>query len=473
MQFLWLFLLLGSVLAAPVNTLSGTVSSSGGSSSNGSVNNDITPVLPSVDDFYLLPSDFDKYKVGDIMKIRKTPHPLRSVWAELNVSASWQALVKTTANDGKNTTWMVTTIIEPYNANPKKLIQYHIAIDSLSPDCQTSYAIQRGGLAATISSQAEMLFIQVLLNKGYYVVSPDYEASSSAFTPAHQAAYASLDSIRAALSSGKTTGIDLGASVVTWGYSGGSLPTSWGAALQPSYAPDLKNNLKGAAFGGTLANLTAAALKIDDSIFSGLLVGAVGGLAKTYPIVDKLIHDQLSPSGMKEFEKTYDLCMVPGLVEYLLAPIFNGEGHMAKDGMKVFENPDLQKVLAENTLAGEQKPPIPQVPIFMYHGMFDEILPFDESQRVYDTWCENGIGLFEFAADIAAEHLIGILSGAGPAYKFIDERLSGVAPIKGCSKLTRLSNFMYPNVTTLLWDVGSVAWDSFRGDPIGPKSKSN
>lgn len=455
MQILWLFFALVSVLAAPVNVSNGTES---------------VPMLPSADDFYSLPKDFDKYKVGDIMKIRETPRPLRSIYFELNIKNSWQALVKTTDNGGKNETWMVTTIIEPYNANPKKIVQYHIAIDSLDPDCMTSYAIQKGALMLTISSQAEMLFIQVLLDKGYYVVSPDYEASLSGFTPAHQAAYASLDSIRAALASGKTTGIDSKALVVTWGYSGGSLPTSWGAALQPSYAPDLKDNLKGAAFGGTLANLTAAAVTIDDSIFAGLLVGAVGGLAKAYPVIDDMIHEQLSPSGLKQFEKTYGLCMVGGLLEYMEAPIFSGEGHMAKDGMKVFEEPAVKLIMAENTLAGGDKPPIPKVPIFMYHGIFDEILPFEESDRVFNTWCDNGIESFEFAADIAAEHVIGLVSGAGAAYKFIDDRLNGVQPLKGCSKLTRLSNFMYPNTTTLVWDIVSVAWDSFKGQPIGPKS---
>ena len=51
-----------------------------------------------------------------------------------------------------------------------------------------------------------------------------------------------LNSIRAALKSGKITNIKDDAKVVMWGYSGGSLASGWAAALQPSYAPELGGN---------------------------------------------------------------------------------------------------------------------------------------------------------------------------------------------------------------------------------------
>ena len=40
-----------------------------------------------------------------------------------------------------------------------------------------------------------------------------------------------------------------------WGYSGGTVATGWAAALQPTYAKELKSNLIGAAMGGFVTNI--------------------------------------------------------------------------------------------------------------------------------------------------------------------------------------------------------------------------
>ena len=104
-----------------------------------------------------------------------------------------------------------------------------------------------------------MYLMAPLLDQGYYVVSPDYEGPKLTFTIGKQSGQAVLNSIRAALKSGKITNIKDDAKVVMWGYSGGSLASGWAAALQPSYAPELGGNLLGAALGGFVTNITATA----------------------------------------------------------------------------------------------------------------------------------------------------------------------------------------------------------------------
>lgn len=39
-----------------------------------------------------------------------------------------------------------------------------------------------------------------------------------------------------------------------WGYSGGTIPSGWAAALQPSYAKELKNHFLGACMAVIVIN---------------------------------------------------------------------------------------------------------------------------------------------------------------------------------------------------------------------------
>ena len=129
-----------------------------------------------------------------------------------------------------------------------------------------------------------MYLMAPLLDQGYYVVSPDYEGPKLTFTIGKQSGQAVLNSIRAALKSGKITNIKDDAKVVMWGYSGGSLASGWAAALQPSYAPELGGNLLGAALGGFVTNITATAQATDGTVFAGIVANALGGVANEYRI---------------------------------------------------------------------------------------------------------------------------------------------------------------------------------------------
>lgn len=52
--------------------------------------NDSVVNPPSTDPFYSTPDDFDKYKIGDVMRIRETPHDLRSIYLKANIKNLWQ-----------------------------------------------------------------------------------------------------------------------------------------------------------------------------------------------------------------------------------------------------------------------------------------------------------------------------------------------------------------------------------------------
>ncbi|ODV81349.1 LIP-domain-containing protein [Suhomyces tanzawaensis NRRL Y-17324] len=126
------------------------------------------------------------------------------------------------------------------------------------PDCAPSYALQTGSDPSTwISTQIEQVLSEAGLYEGWVVVVPDFLGPKGAFGVGLQAAHATLNSLKAVVSSNAITGASKDAQIALWGYSGGSQPTVWAGALAPTYAPGL--NIVGATVGGLLNDLEQVA----------------------------------------------------------------------------------------------------------------------------------------------------------------------------------------------------------------------
>lgn len=427
------------------------------------------PLKPSLDPFYSPPDGWESAQVGDILRTRKAS--LRSIYAEMNYKNAWQMLVKTSDQFG-NATTMVTTIIEPYDADPSKIVSYSIAQDASNIDCSISYALTEGApFFDNIMVQLETIFIQAFMEDGgYFMVIPDYQAATAAFLPALQSGYATLDSIRAALKSSNQTRIDQDAKAVMVGYSGGSISSSWASMLQPKYAPDLKSHLLGAAMGGLVSDFVAVAKNVDGGMFTGFLPMGVGGLAKTYPELQPLFKDQLSSNHYGYWLSGMDSCTLPSIFHFLNQNFFSGNDSWFKDGYGIFDDPVVKRVVDENTIVVNNQSLVPEIPIFLFHGMIDEIVPYNGSVKVYDYWCEKGIESLEFNSDMTAEHFLGLVDGSPALIEWVSKRFNNEGLVKGCKSTMRLSNLLYPNVNFTLYDEMKTAfWSIVDHIPLGPE----
>ena len=81
----------------------------------------LLPTKPSIDPFYNAPEGFKNATVGDILQFRKTPKSITGGFVPLNVQNSWQFLVRSEDSFG-NPNVIVTTVIEPVNADPSKIL---------------------------------------------------------------------------------------------------------------------------------------------------------------------------------------------------------------------------------------------------------------------------------------------------------------------------------------------------------------
>lgn len=431
----------------------------------------LTVLVPTLDSFYTPPEGFENYTNGHILKLRKTPHPLRRGRQQINIKNSWQAMVRSSDSFGTPTT-VVTTIMEPYNADPEKVVSYQIFENSACVDCPPSYGLQLGANDTTLTELNEMYFIEIALNKGWFVVAPDYEGPKAAFSASIQEGHATLDSIRAVLKSSNTTGISKHAKVAMWGYSGGTIPTTWAAALQPTYASELKANLVGAAFGGLVSNITSTAELLDGGIHVGLTVASIAGIGNEYPDFKEVIMNDLLPNRTDQFNEIYNLCMTPEGPYYSEQKIFSGPERYFKSGWDILKNPTVLKVLNTNILGLTKDQGIPDIPLFLYHGEKDTMASIEQAQRVYDNWCDWGIGSFEFAADASVGHHLAALTGLGAAVEWLNNRLEGEVTIQGCSKTVRKSNAFYPGIDKSVFDFIISTAKSWFGIQIGPSGLS-
>lgn len=424
------------------------------------------PVLPSKDTFYEPPTGFESAELGTVLKIRKTPNPLRSIYLEVNVKNSWQLLVRSSSAQG-NATAIVTTLVEPYSANSSRLVSYQIAQDSANIDCAASIALQQGAnFVENIAAQAEMFLIQAALNENYWVSIPDYEGPQASFAAGRNAGKATLDTIRGVLSSADQFGLSPKAEVVIWGYSGGSIASGWAASLQPWYAPDLTPHLLGVAVGGFASNITTIIQAIDGSLYSGMIAVGIQGVMNEYPELRPKLGEYLPASQIGRFQYTALQCLVPACAFYVYQEVFAGDNRIVPSGESIFQDPVVRSVISNTTL-GVLKSDMPQIPVFIYNGEKDHIVPVINAEKMYTYWCENGIKSIELSTSQITRHISEAAFGAPAALAWIGNRFNHLPPVNGCLNTSRITNLLYPGVSSTAVDLITSAVKSVFGFEIG------
>lgn len=429
------------------------------------------PLRPSEDNFYQAPANLSSYENGDIIKFRPAPALIRSVYFPANVKSAWQLLVRSEDSHGVPNA-IVTTILEPYDSDPDKLVSYQVAQDASTQNCSPSYSFLFNAPMLTLMVQLEMFLMQGALAKGWFVVVPDYEGPQGAFTAGKQAGHATLNSVRAALKSGNFTGISNSAKAALWGYSGGSLASGWAAALQPTYAPELKENLVGAALGGWVTDIQLSAEAIDGQMFSGFIPNAINGLLNEYSEVDQILVEQLADGRKPAFDAATENCLLPSLLTYGYENFFTGNDPWFKNGLDFFEIPEIREIIDNNTLALKEDGPVPEIPLFVFHGAVDEIVPLLGAVRGYENFCKWGAKSIEFTVSNLTGHILEWVAGSGAALTWLERMLNGETPVRGCQKTYRSSNILYPGADVQYHQLLRTSLSSLAGGRLGETTRN-
>jgi hypothetical protein len=387
----------------------GVAAGTGGASAVPSGGDPRTPLVePYQDPFYRPPAGFEASPPGTLLGTRAVS--VTGLGLPVPVDAQ-QFLVRST--DAKDApTAVVGTLmvpLTPYPSGPRPLVSYQPATDSLGDQCNPSYKLRAG-------TEGELPLMWQALQQGWAVVVTDYQGPKNAFAAGRLEGHAVLDGIRGALAL-PGTGLDGAATPVgMWGYSGGGLATSWAAELQGGYAPEL--NVAAVASGGTPADLSAAARQIDGGIASGLVLLASVGISRAYPEMLELLND----TGRAMVERIGDMCI--------------GEAVSAFPFRRLNEfthSPDpLSEPLAETVMeANHLGRQAPKAPVFLYHSVLDELIPFPTAQQLHADWCRGGATV-ALHADVLSEHTSLAATGAPLAVGYMASRFAGLPAPATC-----------------------------------------
>ena len=380
----------------------------------------IQPIPPSQDPWYKAPLDFESAIPGQVLRARVAPGNLTTVYK--NASAAFNILFRTT-DSHYEPTWAVTTVYIPSKPSGESLLSYQIPYNSPDVDYSPSYALYNPYYYASLVGTD----ISTALGHGWFVNVPDHEGPLASFTCGVQEGHTTLDSIRAILSLQSQLSMSKKPRVALWGYSGGSIASEFATELQVQYAPELE--IAGAALGGLVPNLTSTVPHVTGSVFAGLLPLALLGLTSQYPAAHQYLLSELKQSG--PYNATGFLSAKTMSFETAFAVLANQSIYdYFKNGANFIQGAPLQHALDRETMMGFHG--TPQIPLYVYKAIHDEISPIADTDTLVSRYCEVG-GNVIYERNSIGGHLAEETNGDARAIDWLAQVFAGTYQHSGCT----------------------------------------
>ncbi|WP_280382924.1 lipase family protein [Nocardia wallacei] len=336
-------------------------------------------------DFYSAPILSPSSLPGDLVRMRPTFVPQLP-----RAGAAWQILYVSTNTRGDLIPASGTVILPDTDTD----VADNASASGLGPGdggLLVYYPVFHGlGGRATsqmlaVGDESDTAEISTALDQGWIVAVPDGEGlgvtglGPHTFLAAHAGGQIVLDLARAAqavpvLETGRWSMPSM--PVVAWGYADGGRAVAAAAELHPRYAPEL--DLRGVCAGAVASDLTALAPALASGPFAALGLAALVGLSQAYP--HQRLRHVLTEEGQHTAADAETLTDVE-LFDRYPQPL----SHWC-------QRPDpwndlmWRHVLEYERLAHAA----PIVPLHLYHGHNDEIVPVRAGLRTLIAYRQRG-----------------------------------------------------------------------------------
>lgn len=383
----------------------------------------LSTLPPSKDPWFTPPANWTLAPLGTALRVRASPYKQINIGHCID---TFQILYRTT-DTHKNASWAVTTVFIPEShakcnltTNPEAcahgIVSYQVPYDSADFDASPSYLLQYGEPYGEIND---------LLVRGWFVSVPDYEGPLASYCEGVQSGAATLDSLTAVLQVAGDFGLRRSlAKVALWGYSGGALATAFAVEMAAEHAPGLQ--IAGAVFGGTSPNLTTVGQRMNGKDTAGLLIAGIVGLTSQYPAARDYLVSKMYTNG------TYNA------TRFLLAEHMSAwqalNYFMYDDAYKYFPNgeadlygPIMQEVSDLDGVMGYHG--VPNMPIFLYKAIDDEMSPAWETDDLVASYCKQGANIL-YHRNILGGHNQELWGGRARAMDYLSAVIDGTNAIE-------------------------------------------
>ncbi|ETS81434.1 hypothetical protein PFICI_06436 [Pestalotiopsis fici W106-1] len=412
--------LISVAVAAPATTVSWTRSDTGTDATL------IGPTPPKQDPWYTPTEGWESAAPGDVLRVRVAQGQLGQTFDDL--AAAYNILYRTTDSNAQPS-WAVTTLLIPssVDATSNALLSYQVPYDSADLDAGPSYTLSQSAESGRTPGNC-VAEIQNALDAGYYVTVPDYEGPLASFTAGVISGQATLDALRASVSSDQGLPGIANAKNTLWGYSGGALASEWAAELQETYAPELE--VSGVAIGGLTPDVFNVFNTVTKTYSAGLIPPGVVGLVSQFPDAQDFVFGRLKTTGKYTKDK---FLSVQNLTLDREAPMFAFENiyDYFVGGIAVFLDPRVQAVIESDGLMGYHG--VPRAPLYVYKAIRDEVSPIADTDALVDKYCAAGAEI-TYERNTLTTHKDEQDAESTRAFAFLQSVLDGsyVPPAGGC-----------------------------------------
>ncbi|MCX5405366.1 lipase family protein [Streptomyces sp. NBC_00335] len=349
---------------------------------------------------------------GDI--VGSAPSAFHPLPGQPTHTKAWKIHYNSTTADGAPNVVSGTVIVpQDGRTGPRPLITYAVGTVGMGDSCAPSNNLPYG-------TALEANLIQQLTLRGWAVVVTDYEGLGTpgvhTYTVGPSAGHAVLDAARAATRLPEA-GLSADTPVGIMGYSQGGQASSWAAELQGSYAPELQ--VKGTATGGVPADLLKVADFNNGSYGSGLIFMAAAGQDAAFP--ELKLDSYLNPAGKLLVGAMKDNCVAIDSI----AGSFKRISDLTT--RNPLAQPDWQARLNQSKLGRTA----PAAPVYQYHALGDELIPYAVGSRLRSDWCARGTNL-EFDTIWIGEHVSGVITQSLAAGNWLADRFAGRTARPNC-----------------------------------------
>lgn len=209
-----------------------------------------------------------------------------------------------------------------------------------------------------------------------------------------------------------------------YGYSGGANAGVWTSSLAPGYAPEL--NFVGVSLGGTPVSPRDTFYFLNGGPSSGLAGAGALGIASAYPAAKAYINSIITAKGNATFAQlTADGACVNVVNSAALGNI-NFFNLVSPPRDFLGEAPIKAALQAETVVQAEASytVPVPKHPVYMYHALTDELVPFNSSQAYVDEQCKKGANIRR-SVFLLGEHITTEFLGIPSALDFLGKAFRG------------------------------------------------
>jgi hypothetical protein len=359
------------------------------------------PEGPTGNAFYTPPSPLPPGRPGDVIWQRKT--------TESATSTTYLVLYRSTNATGQ------PMAVSGQVIAPKLTIPARTPIVGVAPGTTglgDQCAVSRDPVLGAVMVPGD------LVQRGFALAVTDYEGLGTpgrhTYVVGRSEGRAVIDVVRAATRLG--VGLSSNSPVGFWGYSQGGGGAMWAGELAPTYGPELR--VRGIAAGGVPADLIAVADFLDGGIAFGFMAAAAAGFDAAYPELD--LEKYLNAEGRAMMASADTKCAV----EIIAQGAFKRIG--AYTTTNPMQQPDWQARLRENSLGARP----PKAPVFMWHSLFDEVIPFAQADALRQKYCKAGVRT-TWSVQVG-EHVTGFVSATPQATAFMTDRLRGLPAPSNC-----------------------------------------